>query len=66
MAENILETIGNTPIVRINRLNPNPNVTIYAKLEGFNPNRQHQGPHRTEHDRAGRKRGHADQRQDDY
>ena len=37
MAENILETIGNTPIVRINRLNPNPNVTIYAKLEGIQP-----------------------------
>jgi len=29
--------IGNTPIVRINKLNPNPNVNIYAKLEGFNP-----------------------------
>jgi cysteine synthase B len=37
MAENILETIGSTPIVRINRLNPNKNVTIYAKLEGLNP-----------------------------
>jgi cysteine synthase B len=37
MAENILQTIGNTPIVRINRLNPNPNVAIYAKLEGLNP-----------------------------
>jgi cysteine synthase B len=35
--ENILQTIGNTPVVRINRLNPNKNVTIYAKLEGFNP-----------------------------
>ena len=35
--ENILQTIGNTPIVRINRLNPNPKVTIYAKLEGTNP-----------------------------
>ena len=34
---NILETIGNTPIVRINSLNPNPDVNIYAKLEGFNP-----------------------------
>ncbi len=33
----ILQTIGNTPIVRINRLNPNPHTTIYAKLEGFNP-----------------------------
>eukprot|EP00906_Rhabdomonas_costata_P009735 RCo013733 len=35
--QNILETIGNTPLVRINKLNPNPNVTIYAKLEGWNP-----------------------------
>ena len=34
---NILETIGNTPLVRINRLNPNPKVRIYAKIEGFNP-----------------------------
>ena len=34
---NILETIGNTPIVRINSLCPNPQVNIYAKLEGFNP-----------------------------
>lgn len=34
---NILETIGGTPLVRINRLNPNPDVNIYAKLEGFNP-----------------------------
>ena len=35
--ENILQSIGNTPLVRINKLNPNPNVTIFAKLEGFNP-----------------------------
>ena len=35
--ENILEGIGNTPLVRINRLNPNPDVTILAKLEGQNP-----------------------------
>lgn len=37
IANNILECIGQTPLVRINRLNPNPNVTILAKLEGFNP-----------------------------
>ncbi len=37
MAEDILQTIGNTPIVRINKLNPNKNTTIYAKLEGLNP-----------------------------
>lgn len=34
---NILETIGNTPMVRINKLNPNPDVNIYAKIEGINP-----------------------------
>ncbi len=37
MADDILKTIGNTPIVRINKLNPNKNITIYAKLEGLNP-----------------------------
>ena len=37
MYENILEAIGNTPIIKINRLNPNKNVTIYAKFEGYNP-----------------------------
>jgi cysteine synthase B len=35
--DNILETIGHTPLVRINRLNPKPHVALYAKLEGFNP-----------------------------
>ncbi len=35
--ENILQTIGNTPLVRINNLNPNKNVTICAKIEGNNP-----------------------------
>ena len=37
MNEDILQTIGDTPLVRINRLNPNRNATIYAKLEGLNP-----------------------------
>jgi threonine dehydratase len=35
--DDILCSIGNTPLVRINKLNPNKNTTIYAKLEGFNP-----------------------------
>ncbi len=35
--ENILQTIGNTPLVRINRLNPNKDTTIFAKIEGNNP-----------------------------
>jgi S-sulfo-L-cysteine synthase (O-acetyl-L-serine-dependent) len=37
MLSNILETIGRTPIVRINRMNPNPAVTLAVKLEGGNP-----------------------------
>src|SRR6266545_915181 len=36
-ADTILDLIGRTPIVRINRLNPNPHVRMFAKLEGFNP-----------------------------
>lgn len=33
----ILDTIGNTPIVKMRNLNTNPNVNIFAKIEGFNP-----------------------------
>lgn len=33
---NILETIGNTPLVRINKIIQSP-ATVLAKLEGFNP-----------------------------
>ena len=33
----ILDLIGNTPLVEIQKLNPNPNVKIFAKLEGNNP-----------------------------
>ena len=35
--ESILQTIGETPIVEINNLNPNSNVSIFAKIEGRNP-----------------------------
>jgi cysteine synthase len=34
---NVLWAIGNTPMVRINHMNSNPNVELYAKLEGYNP-----------------------------
>ncbi len=37
MHASVLDLVGSTPLVRINRLNPNPLVEIYAKLEGFNP-----------------------------
>lgn len=37
IGKNIIDLIGNTPLVRINKLNPNPNTIIYGKLEGLNP-----------------------------
>ncbi len=35
--DNILQLVGDTPLVRINRMNPNPRVALYAKLEMLNP-----------------------------
>jgi cysteine synthase B len=34
---NIIESIGNTPLVELPRLSPKAGVRIYAKLEGHNP-----------------------------
>ncbi|RQO69965.1 cysteine synthase B [Pedobacter sp. KBW06] len=34
---NIIEFVGNTPLVEIQKLHSNPDVKIYAKLEGNNP-----------------------------
>ena len=34
--DSILDTIGNTPIVKLQRLAPN-NTTVYGKVESFNP-----------------------------
>jgi [CysO sulfur-carrier protein]-thiocarboxylate-dependent cysteine synthase len=36
-ANDILDAIGNTPLVGIPRMSPNPNVRLWAKLEGQNP-----------------------------
>ena len=33
----ILETVGKTPLIRINRMFQKPGVEILAKHEGFNP-----------------------------
>jgi S-sulfo-L-cysteine synthase (O-acetyl-L-serine-dependent) len=33
----LLDLVGNTPMVELKRINPNPGVTLYAKLEGTNP-----------------------------
>ena len=37
MSKSILNTIGNTPLVEIKKLNINPKVRVLAKLEYFNP-----------------------------
>ena len=34
--DNILQTIGNTPVVRLNRMGPD-HVDLYVKVESFNP-----------------------------
>ena len=33
----LLKLVGNTPLVRLDRVNPNPKVELYAKLERNNP-----------------------------
>jgi cysteine synthase B len=33
----IIDLVGNTPLVELTKLNPNPNVKIYGKIEGNNP-----------------------------
>lgn len=35
--QTLIECVGNTPLVEIRKLNPNPQVKLYAKLEGNNP-----------------------------
>jgi cysteine synthase B len=35
--DSVLDLIGNTPIVDVSALSPNPRVRIFAKLEGQNP-----------------------------
>ena len=35
--KNVLELIGNTPLVELQRISPNKNVRILVKLESFNP-----------------------------
>lgn len=37
IANNIIELIGNTPLVKLNRVTSGVNATVVAKLESFNP-----------------------------
>lgn len=33
----VIDMIGNTPLVDVSRLSPNPNVRLLAKMESQNP-----------------------------
>jgi cysteine synthase B len=35
--KHIFQLVGNTPMVKLNHVNPHPHVEIFVKLEGFNP-----------------------------
>lgn len=37
VARNALELIGNTPVIEVSELSPNPSARIFVKLEGTNP-----------------------------
>lgn len=37
VAQNMIELVGQTPLVKINHIIPNRRVTVYAKLERYNP-----------------------------
>jgi [CysO sulfur-carrier protein]-thiocarboxylate-dependent cysteine synthase len=37
VARSVLDLVGNTPLVELTRLTPDPAVRLYAKLEGQNP-----------------------------
>jgi cystathionine beta-synthase len=37
MSHNILNNIGNTPLIKLNKINPYPHIDMYVKLEFMNP-----------------------------
>ena len=50
--DDVLEAIGDTPLVGIPRMTPKPGVRLWAKLEGQNPTGSLEGPDREGDDRG--------------
>ena len=48
--ENILGTIGNTPMVKLNAIAEDFPCPVWAKVEYFNPRPQRERPHGVVHD----------------
>ena len=55
----VLDMIGNTPMVDVSVLSPNPNVRILGKMEGQNPAGSVKDRIALQDDRRGRGRRHA-------
>ena len=34
---NVVDLVGSTPLVELHRVNPNPGVRLFGKVEGNNP-----------------------------
>ena len=54
--DDITQTIGNTPLIRLRKVTEGCVADVVAKLENFNPALVGQGPHRRGDDRRGRGR----------
>jgi cystathionine beta-synthase len=48
--KNILETIGNTPTIKLNKITKDFPCTVLAKVEYFNPGKFCKGSHGVEDD----------------
>ena len=63
--DDILGLIGNTPLVGVHQLSPNPERPDLRQARGPEPGRVVEGPHRAQDDRAGRARRRAATGRDD-